>query len=87
MYECWRVLKNKSKFKCVVPIGKSWQSSPYHKAPMSEVTPIFFTIWNHPEITGFNFKEIGNKVTTGKNGDGTDVDWADELYFELEVIK
>lgn len=86
MFECWRVLKNKGKFICIVPIGKSWMSSPYHKSPMTEMTPIFFTEWNHPEITGYNYKNLGYNITTGEV-DGKKVDWADELHFGLEAIK
>ena len=83
MYECWRVLKDKGKFKCIVPIGKSWASSPYHVTPMTEMTPIFFTIWNHSEITRFKFKLLGKGIKKGQV-DGKEVDWSDELYFELE---
>lgn len=86
MLECWRVLKKGKRFKCIVPIGKSWMSSPFHKAPMTEVTPIFFTIWNKPERSGYNYKLISSGVKTGQVDDKP-VDWCDELHFELEVIK
>ena len=86
MYECWRVLKKKGLFKCIVPIGKSWMASPYHVAPMNERTPLFFTHFNHKEITGFDFKLIKTGTRRGMI-DGKEVDWTDELHFELEVIK
>jgi len=87
MYECWRVLKNKKKFSCIVPIGVSWMSSPYHVTPMSERTPLFFTIYSHPEITGYNFKLLSRGIKKGKDNEDKIVDWTDELHFVLEVIK
>jgi len=86
MYECWRVLKNGKKFSCVVPIGKSWMSSPYHKTPITEITPIFFTEWNHPEITGYKYILKDKGIKKGEVN-GKEVDWSDELHFELEVVK
>jgi len=86
MYECWRVLKKGKKFKCIVPIGKSWASSPYHKAPMSEHTPVFFTNWNNPDKTGYNYKLKSRKIIKGLD-DGKEVDYFDELHFVLEVVK
>lgn len=86
MYEIWRVLKKGKKFKCVVPIGLSWATSPFHKAPMSEYTPVFFTEWNDINKTGYDFKLIKREKVIGKV-DGKEVDWSDELHFELEVIK
>jgi len=86
MKECWRVLKDKMLFKCVVPIGVSWMSSPYHKAPMSFKTPRFFTQWNDPKQSGYEFKLISNVIRRGVV-DGKEVDFSDELHFELQTIK
>jgi len=88
MYECWRVLKDKGKFTCIVPIGKSWMSSPYHKAPMSEMTPHFFTTWNHPEITGFKWKLTHKQLFKAVDiKTEKELDYADELRFTLEAEK
>jgi len=83
MFECWRVLKNGGLFKAIVPIGESWNSSPFHKTHFNRHTPLFFTEWNNLAHSGYEFKFIKKDVKTIN----PDVDWQDEMYFELEAVK
>jgi len=81
MLEIWRVLKNKSQFKCIVPINKSLMGSPYHKSLWNEITPAFFTTFNHKEETGFEFKMIHSEILAQTQSTN------EQFMFVLETIK
>lgn len=79
MYEIWRVLKPGCLVKVIVPIGKGLTNSPQHKTFFDEKSWLFFTEWNFPEDTGYDFK----LVELESFGVGIE----EELRFTLEVIK
>jgi len=79
MFEILRVLKPGGFFKAVVPIGKGLTNSPFHKTLFDEKSWIFFTDWNVPEDSGYDFKLVeegvrGNELTK-------------ELWFTLSAVK
>lgn len=81
MSEIWRVLKNTGKFQCIVPINGSLFGSPYHKSFWNEHTTHFFTVWNNPEETGFEFKMVHQEKLAQ-----TEV-VNEQLMFVLEAVK
>jgi len=88
MYEIWRVLKVDGEVEIVVPIGNGWSNSPEHKAPFNENSWIFFTKWNDPNNTGYNFELKDKQIIRAdvpdlENSDG----YGDELHFILNPIK
>jgi len=87
MREMYRVCKNKTIINVVVPIGDGWSNFPEHKSPWNAKSWIFFTGWNYPPQTGYNFKDTGHGVINV----GTDIDddklYGEELHFKLEVNK
>jgi hypothetical protein len=60
--EFWRVLKQGRRLKIVVPIGKGWSSFFEHKATFAENSWIFFTKWNNPSLTGYEFKLVEKEI-------------------------
>lgn len=88
MREMYRVCKDKSLIKIVVPMGNGWSNFPEHKSPWNKKSWVFFTIWNVPLQTGYNFKDVGHaiiKVPTEIDED--DESYGEELHFGLEVNK
>ncbi len=86
--EMWRVCKPKAHIRIVVPIGRGLMNFPEHKSFWNAKSWVFFTKWNFPPETGYQFKLVKQEV---KNV-GTDIDskkefYGEELHFTMEVVK
>lgn len=79
MFEIWRVLEAGGRLFVRVPIGKGWLNCPEHVTPFDKTSYRFFTDWNMPGRSGYNFKLVRAAVV------GEDL--TEELKFELEAIK
>ena len=88
MYEIWRVCKHGAEVSIIVPIGNGWSNSPEHKCPFNAHSDVFFTKWNYPILTGYNYKLKEKSIFRASVNDLEDSDgYGDELHMVLEVIK
>jgi len=85
--EMHRVCKPGAKIEIIVPIGDGLTNFPEHKSPWNAKSWIFFTSWNIPHQTGYNFKDAGHTVNKVETELDDDRKYGEELNFKLEVIK
>lgn len=83
--EMWRVCKDKTKISIVVPVGDGLMNFPEHKSFWNEKSAVFFTDWNIPQETGYEFRLISSKVVDVGTEIDTDKRYGKELHFVLEV--